>query len=255
MLLIQVGEMGNLIFKRFEKEKYTLFFNQNSGFFARIEDKDSVEPEYSIHGPEILDVSITNYCNRECSFCYRDSSITGTSMSLAAYEYVLDQAKKCGVIQIALGGGNPNEHINFCDILRMTRVNYDIVPSYTTNGDGLTDNVIIASRKYCGAVAISYYEPLSLFYSNLMKLIRNKIKTNIHFLLSASSIKSAIDLLSIECNDLKNVNAIIFLLFKPVGRANNKEQVLDLSLVHNFFYRYKKLSSKLVSIVVVCRVL
>jgi radical SAM protein with 4Fe4S-binding SPASM domain len=231
--------MGKLVFKRFDAERYTLFFNQESGFFARVEDVGAQEPEYSLHGPEILDVSITSYCQRGCSFCYRDSSYNGFAMSLVDYERVLCQAKECDVLQIALGGGNPNEHKNFRDILRMTRLDYDIVPSYTTNGDGLTDDVIIASKEYCGAVAISYYEPHGLFFTNLQKLLENNIKTNIHFLLSANSIKSAIDLLSKTDDNLKQVNAIVFLLYKPVGRASKNGILQDLSLVDEFFVQVK----------------
>lgn len=232
--------MGRLVFKRFETEQYTLFFNQESGFFARIEDLGVQEPAYSLHGPELLDVSITSYCQRGCSFCYRDSSISGFSMSLADYEYILCQAKECDVLQIALGGGNPNQHPNFCDILKMTKNDYDIVPSYTTNGDGLTDDIIFASKEYCGAVAISYYEPYDLFYKNLQKLLKNNIKTNIHFLLSAKTIKSAIDFLSTAGDNFKQLNAIIFLLYKPVGRGNQNEILQDSSFLDEFFIQIKK---------------
>jgi radical SAM protein with 4Fe4S-binding SPASM domain len=231
--------MGSLVFKRFDTERYTLFFNQESGFFARVEDAGAPEPASSLHGPEILDVSITSYCQRGCSFCYKDASISGFSMSLADYEYVLSQAKECGVLQIALGGGNPNQHPNFCDILRMTRIDYDIVPSYTTNGDGLTKDILKASKEYCGAIAISYYAPHDLFFINLQKLFRYNIKTNIHFLLSAKTVRSAIEFLYSADENLKQVNAIIFLLYKPVGRASRNEILQDLSLVDEFFMQVK----------------
>jgi MoaA/NifB/PqqE/SkfB family radical SAM enzyme len=52
--------------------------------------------------------------------------------------------------QVALGGGNPNQHPDFIEILRLTREDYGIVPNYTTNGRGLSDTVLEATRRYCG---------------------------------------------------------------------------------------------------------
>lgn len=227
--------MNSLLLKRYDEEKYTVIFNQNTGFFARVEDSNSLEPIYSTHGPELLDVSITNYCERSCSFCYRASSKAGKEMSFVDYEFILRQAKDCGVLQIALGGGNPNQHSSFEKILEVTRDKYNIVPSYTTNGDGLTENIILASKKHCGAVAISFYEPESQFYLNLHKLIDSGVKTNIHFVLSANSIESAIRLLTTDANRMTGVNALIFLLFKPAGKGSCSD-MLKMSPEVDFFF-------------------
>jgi len=220
--------MNSLLLKRYSEERYSVVFNQDTGFFARIEDEKTEEPMYSAHGPELLDISITNYCERNCHFCYRASSKTGTAMPSAAYEFILKQAKNCGVLQVALGGGNPNQHRDFEKILKVTRDKYNIVPSYTTNGDGLTDGILAASKKYCGAVAISFYKPENSFYSNLNKLIDSGIKTNIHFVLSVNTLDSAIELLTSGIRKLSGVNALIFLLYKPAGKARFSE-ILKMS--------------------------
>lgn len=109
-------------------------------------------------GPELLDVSITNYCERGCDFCYRGSNKNGKSMSLELYEKILKNAEQTGVFQIAIGGGNPNQHPQFIEILKLTR-KYGIIPSYTTNGQGMTKEIYEASKKYAGAVAVSWYSP------------------------------------------------------------------------------------------------
>ena len=227
--------MNSLLLKRYDEQKYSVIFNQNTGFFARVEDNNSSEPIYSAHGPELLDVSITNYCERSCPFCYRVSSKAGKEMSFVDYEYILRQAKDCGVLQIAIGGGNPNQHSSFEKILEVTREKYNIVPSYTTNGDGLTENIILASKKYCGAVAISFYEPESQFYFNLHKLINSGIKTNIHFVLSANSLESAIRLLTADAKKITGVNALIFLLFKPAGKGSCSDILKMSSKMDSFF--------------------
>ncbi len=160
-----------VIIKQYKEENYSVMFNQKTGALARIEKKGYREPKYSNHGPELLDISISNWCDKGCSFCYRDSNPSGKSISLKDYENILVQAKECDVFQIALGGGNPNQHPNFIDILKLTR-EYNIVPSYTTNGRGLTKEILEASKKYCGAVAVSYYLGDDFFYCTF-KITKN----------------------------------------------------------------------------------
>jgi radical SAM protein with 4Fe4S-binding SPASM domain len=75
-------------------------------------------------------------------------------ISLSDYEEIIRQAQSLHVFQVALGGGNPNQHPQFPEILRLTREKYGIVPNYTTNVRGRTPLVIEATAKYCGAVAV-----------------------------------------------------------------------------------------------------
>lgn len=159
-----------------KKSHYYYYFNKSNGLSIRSEYKDFEEPFWSVEGPELLDVSITNYCERGCKFCYRDSSKDGKHMRIHDFETIMEYANEANTHQIALGGGNPNQHPNFVKILKMCREKYGIVPSYTTNGDGLTEEILMASKKYCGAVAISYYDPFNKFITALKKMISYGIK-------------------------------------------------------------------------------
>jgi len=74
--------------------------------------------------PELADISISNYCSKQCNFCYRNSGPSGDFMSIKDYGFVLDNLsdKKWGkVFQVALGGGEPTEHPDFIKILEITR--------------------------------------------------------------------------------------------------------------------------------------
>lgn len=146
---------SDCIIKNYTKENYRVIFDRNSGFFARIESKGHCEPFWAQSGPELLDISITNWCDRNCSFCYRDSNTNGLHMSLEDYEFLINEAASINVFQVALGGGNPNQHPDFIKILEITRNKYSIVPSFTTNGRGLTKDILEAAHEYCGAVAVS----------------------------------------------------------------------------------------------------
>ncbi len=218
------------------REHYLTFFNRNTGFFARVERKGFPEPFWSSTGPELMDISITNWCNRECSICYKNSNKFGKHMSLSNYEKIMAQAQKMNVLQVALGGGNPNQHPDFSEILRVTREKYGIVPSYTTNGRGLDSNILEASAKYCGAVAVSAYEPYKEMTNAIKALMKHKIKVNIHFVLSSNSIKNAIDWLESPLPFLEKINAIIFLNYKPVGKYKDYKLLLHNNKDTKYFF-------------------
>ena len=197
---------------------YRAIFDERNGYMLRVGENGKA-PFWKENGPELLDVSITNYCERGCDFCYRGSNKNGKFMSLEVYEKILENAEKAGVFQIAIGGGNPNQHPFFIEILKMTR-EYGIIPSYTTNGQGMTKEIYEASKKYVGAVAVSWYSP----YDDAKKVVENchlyGIPVNIHFVLDAENIGEARELLKNEC--IENVNAVIFLSYKPVGKVKRK---------------------------------
>jgi radical SAM protein with 4Fe4S-binding SPASM domain len=231
------------VINKYPLQHYYTVFNRTTGFFARIEEKGFSEPFWSPAGPELLDISITNICSRGCFICYRNASKTGKYMKQADFERIMVQAKEMKVLQIALGGGNPNQHPDFAAILKMAREKYGIVPSYTTNGTGLTSSILKASEQYCGAVAVSAYEPYEEMH-NAIKLLRQyRIKTNIHFVLTSESIATAIEWLKEPPLFLKGINAIIFLNYKPVGKnksddllmrnSNKIEQFFDLAIKEN----------------------
>jgi radical SAM protein with 4Fe4S-binding SPASM domain len=230
-----------LIVNHYPEQKYQTIFNQNSGFLVRLEDQNVSEPSWCSYGPELMDISITNWCDKGCSWCYKKSTPVGLHIALDEYEKILIQAAKMRVLQIALGGGNPNQHPHFGEILRLTREKYNIVPSYTTNGRGLSDDVLTATKKYCGAVAVSAYEPYDETFIAVNKLINHRIRTNIHFLLTSQSIDTAISWLENPNEVLNQVNAIIFLNYKPIGRNPNPKLLAKNS---NNLVRFFDLANK-----------
>lgn len=155
-----VKRTSGFVIRRCKDQHYSTVFNPNTGFFARVEYEGHPEPFWSEHGLELLDISITNWCDMGCPICYRSSDDSGGHMNVENYEVVMRQAQKMHVHQVALGGGNPNQHPQFTEILRLTREKYGIVPNYTTNGRGLTEAVLTATSRYCGAVAVSAYKPI-----------------------------------------------------------------------------------------------
>lgn len=211
--------MGRCLIRKCKESNYILCFDKDEGLFVR-NGFNGIDPYWNVKGPELLDISITNYCEKECDFCYRASNRHGGFISLQEYEYILQQAKDAGVLQIALGGGNPNQHPQFTNILGLTH-KYGIVPSYTTNGQGITDKILAATKSFCGALAVSWYYP----YTSALQLIdwcnEYGIKINVHYLLDRYTIQGAIDLLENHLQVLEKINAIVFLNYKPIHSREN----------------------------------
>ena len=209
---------GKLIERNYPAQHYRTLFDQRTGFFVRKEDEGWPEPTWAMVGPELIDLSITNYCEKGCTFCYRETSRDDAVFTTVNdIVKVVEQAADCGTFQIALGGGNPNQHPQFVEILRIIR-EHDIVPSYTTNGDGLTDEVLRATADYCGAMAVSVYPPYSEeHYSQLLQRIADfGIRVNLHAIIREGTVDLWIKWLSQPPAFFKYVNALIFLNYKPV---------------------------------------
>ncbi len=235
MLENMLGDKKNIIKKHYDQQHYSIYFNKKTGYFIRLEDKGYSEPQWSMHGPELLDISLTNWCDKGCSFCYRKSTIKGDHMSLKDYKRIMLEAKDIDVLQVALGGGNPNQHPDFIDILHTTWEN-GLVPCYTSNGRGLTPDILKTTKEICGSVAISAYEPYSEFRNSIERLLDYEIKANIHFVIDSQSIDTAISWLTQPPDFLEGINSIIFLNYKPIGRNPNFNLLLkDQAKIQHFF--------------------
>ena len=172
--------------------------------------------------PELADISISNHCTKGCDFCYRNSGNNHEWMSVEDYCFVLDSMhhpQHGNVFQVALGGGEPLEHPEFLKIIEAT-VERGIVPNFTTNGLHLTEEICRSIKDKVGAVALSVTSINELNQNSIDLLKHYGIETNIHYVLSSKNIVEATDIAKGQFNEpLKDVNAIIFLTYKPAGRG------------------------------------
>jgi radical SAM protein with 4Fe4S-binding SPASM domain len=192
--------------------------------------------------PELIDVGVMGHCKHGKSglciksgvMCYQDGlNINQPNMTLDNFKKIVDECKG-KVYQFALGGrGDVDQHEDFKEILKYCRDN-NIVPNFTSSGLGFTDEIISICKEFCGAIAISYYRQRHT-YSAIDMLIKAGIKTNIHYVLGNNSIDEAID--KLKNNSFpKGINAIIFLLHKPVGLGSQDNVLkIDDKKVKEFF--------------------
>lgn len=196
-------------------------FNPQNGFYLRTgvlekNGRDTGIDPFMRNYPSLLDIGIMGHCknSQNCTIgCYQGKHVK-PNMSLDTFKGIINQCKG-KTFEVALGGfGSPNEHENFVEIVKYAHDN-GVVPNYTTSGIELTDEQLEATKKYCGAVAVSYYR-MSYTYDAINRFLGYGCKTNIHYVLSDRSIDEAI--WRLNTNDFpEGINAVIFLLFKPVG--------------------------------------
>ena len=210
-----------------------------------------IEP-FMAEYPHLIDVGIMGHCIHEktglCAKagigCYQSGMlIEKPNMSLDDFKSIAEQSRhRCN--QFALGGrGDPDQHENFEEILKICR-NNDIVPNFTTSGYGMTPEIAALCKKYCGAVAVSWYR--NKYTLNAIKmLIDAHVTTNIHYVLGKNSIDEAIERLT---NDdfPQGINAVIFLLHKPVSQGTtsnilslNDKRVQEFFSLINRKHRFK----------------
>lgn len=207
--------------KTFKNDKYEMFFNTNTGLEITRGINGNKDP-FVMQMASLLDIGVMGTCKHKCPFCYQ-GHIDRPNMTLSNFKKIIDETA-FHVNQVALGGrGDPNHHENFREIIEYCRMK-NVVPNYTTSGIGITQEQIEIS-KMCGAVAVSDYEQ-PFTYEALSRLIKAGIKTNIHQIFSNQSFNKCFctvqgyipDKWKFDSSEL---NAVIFLLFKPQGAGKN----------------------------------
>ena len=213
-----------------KKYRFISAFDTETGAYVRtgvLDDKgkDTGADPFMASFPHLIDVGVmghcihgkTGLCVKAGIGCYQSGLlIEQPNMAVEDFRWIAEQCRgRCN--QLALGGrGDPDQHECFEELLQISREN-NLVPNFTTSGYGITPELALICKKYCGAVAVSWYR--SEYTLNAIQMLLDAgVKTNIHYVLGKNSIDEAIERL--KGNDFpRGINAVIFLLHKPAGQG------------------------------------
>lgn len=227
-------------------------FDTETGAYVRTgvldeKGRDTGADPFMASYPHLIDVGImghcihgkTGLCAKAGIGCYQSGMLVEQpNMSVEDFRWIAEQSKgRCN--QFALGGrGDPDQHEQFEEILRICRENM-LVPNFTTSGYGLTPEIAKLCKQYCGAVAVSWYRS-EYTIKAIQMLLQAGVKTNIHYVLGNNSMDEAIDRL--RNNDFpEGINAVIFLLHKPAGQGTKVNMLkADDPRVAAFFAEVEK---------------
>lgn len=221
-----------------KKYSFISIFDTETGAYLRTgildkNGKDTGVDPFMGSFPNLIDVGVmghcihgkTGLCAKAGIGCYQSGlTVEKPNMTLDNFQWIAKQCRhKCN--QFALGGrGDPDQHEDFEQLLQICREN-DIVPNFTTSGYGMTPEIAEICKKYCGAVAVSWYR--SDYTINAIRmLIEAGVKTNIHYVLGKNTIEEAIERLT-KNSFPDGINAVVFLLHKPAGQGTH-QNVLDV---------------------------
>ena len=230
-----------------EKYRFKSAFDTETGAYVRTgvldeNGRDTGVDPFMASFPHLIDVGVmghcihgrTGLCVKAGIGCYQSGLLVEQpNMTVENFRRIAEQCSgRCN--QLALGGrGDPDQHEHFEELLRISREN-NLVPNFTTSGYGMTPELAALCRKYCGAVAVSWYR--SEYTLNAIRMLSDAgVKTNIHYVLGKNSIDEALDRL--KRNDFPDgINAVIFLLHKPAGQGSQSNVLsVDDPRVTEFF--------------------
>ena len=215
----------------FPESNYRAFFFNNKTIRVAI---DSSKPITELQYPEFYDIGLGTYCEGNCSYCSSNASKEGkhaenTVEKIKTYFGSMNENQR--PFQVALGFSEPTLHPEFTEILE-TFHELGIIPNYTSNGMWIDrtydpefkDNILKATRDFCGGVALSchphlsqYWKEATLLYSSFAK----KAILNYHIIISD---KESIDyFLEIYNMYEKDISYFVLLPYISKGRAVKKD--------------------------------
>ncbi len=158
---------------KFRNDKgYSIIFNPTNGTKVRLKSNET-DPDYvKSSTPELVDLKITNYCLKNCKFCYQSSTPEGVHAKMDDILEILDHLKEAGVFEVAIGGGEPTSHPEFTRIIKEIK-DRGMIPNFTTFTDDWLENPELVKACYdVGGIGVSCNSVKSL---DLVKKINSKI--------------------------------------------------------------------------------
>jgi MoaA/NifB/PqqE/SkfB family radical SAM enzyme len=132
-----------------------LLFERDSGLNILLEGEETTRLQRI--APRTLLIAVTNICNLQCPFCYRNLA----SPSDWTYESLLEfcqQASDWGVLEVAFGGGEPTLFKGWSGFINELYATSRLCINFTTNGMFLTEDFLHAIEGKYGNIRLSLYD-------------------------------------------------------------------------------------------------
>lgn len=167
MVSRRVGENEWTLLSLYDGTKYSVAFDSDG--------RQTATPDTSTRALEMVDVSISNACSRQCPFCYRASVPNGPLANLDDLKALVNGLKEIDVMEMVIGGGEPTEHPGFYRFLKETDFG-DLSVSFTTRDLNFV----------CSLARVNGVEE-----SEVIDIIRNRVKAIGLSVQSADDVRAA----------------------------------------------------------------
>ena len=164
---------------------------------------------------ELLSIDLSNYCSKQCSFCYNHSRREGNTMWKPSE--VIDFASDCiahGVKAVSLGGGEPFEYEGVFEVISALYPKCYL--SVTSNGLPLEDTDVWKKLEQCkpDKIHITIHQPdnereVQRVESLLPRIDAIGIKPGLNLLVGADKIEAATNVFQHMTKILQNDQIIL----------------------------------------------
>ena len=138
--------------------------------------------------PRVVQMSLTNACNKTCGFCYRplEAKSRWTYESVVAFAKFLD---RWGVLELALGGGEPTVFPRFPDLVRELWDDTRLAVNFTTNGTRLSNELLDALDGRVGQIQVSVYDDEDLD-ATIERLASRGVRFGLNYLVTPNRLRT-----------------------------------------------------------------
>jgi hypothetical protein len=133
---------------RKDESGYWTLFNRTTG--AKIRMSFDGKTPVKNATPELVDIKITEVCDKGCPFCYQNSKPIGQHADWRVIQNIARALFSLNVFEVALGGGEPTLHPQFFDVLSEFAT-WKINPNFTTATLGWVTDETIKTLKACNS--------------------------------------------------------------------------------------------------------
>jgi MoaA/NifB/PqqE/SkfB family radical SAM enzyme len=170
-----------------ELDGQALFFDRLTGTNVLLENEQTKSLRRK--APRMLQVALTNACNKACSFCYRPLD----AGSHFTFDDLVELAKFCdgwGVLELAFGGGEPTLFPRFGELLRTLWSQTGLCANFTTNGLRLKQSGLLREiRGAYGQVQLSVYDEDDTL-ALVDHLVEERARFGLNYLVTPARVRS-----------------------------------------------------------------
>lgn len=182
----------------------------------------NADPEYSTV-PELMDIKITDRCNRGCPWCMENSTPDGKDADWRVLSALAHDLGQDGVLEVAIGGGEPTLNESFVPFLYMLNRNGVTANFSTGTMDWLDDaSTVKAVRECCGAVAFSTQSTKEALQW-ITRAKEHRINHAVHFIVGLDDGDSLTDMLLALSSGSWLSTRLVLLGLKAQGRYAARE--------------------------------
>ncbi|QPC83693.1 radical SAM protein [Phototrophicus methaneseepsis] len=163
-----------------------LLFERDTGLNVKLEGEETTHLKRI--APRTLLIAVTNICNLQCHFCYRNLQ----SPSDWAYDSLLEfcqQASDWGVLEVAFGGGEPMLFPNWEQFIHKLYSTSQLAVNFTTNGMKLTPAFLHSIEGKYGNIRLSLYDT-NHYEQTIELLVNHNARFGVNWLITPDELET-----------------------------------------------------------------